>query len=167
MDSHSGSSRVLGHSFPAFKNELRARSVRQRGRFAGLSSPFSSNPLHPRRLLLPIISALRRILESMIIGSALFSWASLPALRPASARACGTVIALSAAIESGLRKIMEEKIWDVSPNFRHLTPLESIKLSRDVRQNAQNCVAFSPNNPFVFNESLMLFVPCDHTFLSA
>jgi hypothetical protein len=50
-----------------------------------LSSPFPPNPLHTRHLKLPIISALRRILESMVTGSALFSLANLSAIHSASA----------------------------------------------------------------------------------
>jgi hypothetical protein len=51
------------------------------------------------------------------------------------------------------RKLIKEKIWNVSLNFRHLTPLESTNLVKNQRQNAPDCVAFMPNNPFGINAS--------------
>jgi hypothetical protein len=41
----------------------------------------------------------------------------------------------------------------ISPNFRHLTPLESVNGLQNHRQNAPNCVPFMPNNPFRINAS--------------
>jgi hypothetical protein len=50
-------------------------------------------------------------------------------------------------------KLLNKKIWDVSPDLRHLTRLESINRLQSYRQNAANRVAFMPNNPFRINAS--------------
>jgi len=46
------------------------------------------------------------------------------------------------------RKLIKEKIWDVSPTFRYLTPLESTKRSLDRRQMTSSFVEFMTNNSF-------------------
>jgi hypothetical protein len=45
-------------------------------------------------------------------------------------------------------KIIKENIWDVSPTFRHLTPLESTNRFRSCRKCTSNCAEFMPHNPF-------------------
>jgi hypothetical protein len=69
-----------------------------------LSSPYSSNSLHPSHLNLPIISPIRRILESMIIGSAHFSRANLSVFRRARARTFGPAVDFDSVSQSGLGK---------------------------------------------------------------
>jgi hypothetical protein len=67
---------------------------------SNLSSPFSPKLLHTRHLNLPIITALRRILESMI-GSALISSATFSAFRPDQAWAFNAAFAVDSACHLG------------------------------------------------------------------
>lgn len=50
-------------------------------------------------------------------------------------------------------ELLNKKIWDLSPDFRHLTHLKSADRLQHHRQNAPNYAAFIPNNPFRINAS--------------
>jgi hypothetical protein len=49
------------------------------------------------------------------------------------------------------RKLNKEIIWDVSPSFRKITPLESAKRIRKCREYARNYVQFMTHNSLEIN----------------